>query len=99
MMHFPSVSDFPPIFQKCSDSVGNFQNFTFSRKISFISSPKISDDLLLVIDHKFRISTPIFPVSVHLPPCFAKIIIFPYFEKFSPLVFQKITCFLHTLGV
>ena len=34
MMHFPPVSDFPPIFKKLSDSVENFLNFTFSGKIS-----------------------------------------------------------------
>src|SRR6218665_340650 len=53
---FPSVSDFPRIFEKFSDSVDNFLHFTFSRKISPFSSAKISDDLFLVIDHKFRIS-------------------------------------------
>ena len=42
MMHFPSVSDFPPIFEKFSDSE---ENFTFSRKISLFSSAEISDDL------------------------------------------------------
>ena len=45
MMHFPHVSDFPPIFDKFSDSEENFQNFTFSRKISSFSSAEISDDL------------------------------------------------------
>jgi len=30
MMHFPRVSDFPPIFEKFSDSEERFHNFTFS---------------------------------------------------------------------
>src|SRR6218665_2212822 len=80
MMHFPPVSDFPPIFEKCSDSVENFQNVTFSRKMSRFSSAKISDDLFLVIDHKFRISL----CFGTFPPCFAKIIISPLLSKMSP---------------
>ena len=34
MMHFTPVSDFPPIFEKFSDSEENFHNFAFSRQIS-----------------------------------------------------------------
>ena len=44
MVHFP-LFQIPPIFEKFSDSVENFQNFSFSREISRISSAKISDDL------------------------------------------------------
>src|SRR6218665_1011659 len=32
MMHFPPVSDFPPISENFPDSVENFPNFTFSQK-------------------------------------------------------------------
>ena len=35
----------PPIFEKFSDSKKNLKNFTFSWKISWFSSVKISDDL------------------------------------------------------
>src|SRR6218665_3785744 len=43
---------------------------------------------------------PIFPVSVHFPPCFAKIIIyFPPTLKNSSPVFEKFTCFLYNLCV
>jgi len=65
------------------------------------SSAKISDDLLLVIDHKFRIFPlfskfpPIFPVSVNFTPVSPKLLFPPYFYKFPP-VFEKFTCFLHT---
>jgi len=45
---------------------------------------KISDDLFLVIDQKFRIP-PIFPVSVHFPPVSRKLLFPPYFDKFPPL--------------
>ena len=76
---FPPCFRFPPTFDKFSDSMENFQNFTFCRKICRFSSAKISEDLFLVIDKKFQIS-PIFPLSVHSP--FAKIIISPYFEIF-----------------
>src|SRR6218665_929064 len=67
MMHFPTLFQIPPIFEKFSDSVENFRNFTFSRKISPFSSAKISDDhflFFLVIDHKFPIFPTIFPVLV-----------------------------------
>jgi len=40
----PLVSDFP-LFSKNVQTLENFQNFTFSRKISPFSSTKISDDL------------------------------------------------------
>src|SRR6218665_2308644 len=75
MMHLPPVSDFPPIFDKFSDSVENVQNFTFSRQISRFSSAKISDDLFLVIDQNFEF--PLFFLFQHISPCFAKIIISP----------------------
>ena len=67
---FPSVSDFPPIFEQFSDSVENVLNFTFSRKISQFSSDKISDYLFF--------ST--FPPSVS-----RKLVFPPIFEKFPPL--------------
>ena len=80
----------PPIFETFSDSVENFQNVIFSRKISPFSSAKISDDLFLVINRKFRIP-PIFPVSVHFPPVSRKFI-FPPTLKNVPPVFEKFTC-------
>src|SRR6218665_1487996 len=85
---FPPVSDFPRIFEKFLDSIDNFLHFTFSPKISPFSAAKISDDLFLVIDHKFRIS-PYFPYFGHFPPVSRKLF------KFPP-VLEKITCFLHT---
>src|SRR6218665_2694897 len=69
---------FPKIFR-----LENFQNFTFSRNFFPFSSAKISDDLFLVIDHKFSLFQYIFP------PLFRKIITSPYFEKFPPY-FSKI---------
>ena len=92
MMHFP-LFQIPPIFEKLSESLENFQNFTFSRQIS----PFSSDDLFLVIDHIFRIS-PIFPISVPFPSVLRKLLFPPYFDKFPP-VLEKFTCFLHTLCV
>src|SRR6218665_2501709 len=55
------------------------------------SSAKISDDLFLVIDHKFQISPfpPILTVSVHFPPVSQKLLFPPTFDKFSPC-FRKI---------
>jgi len=93
----PSVSDFPPIFDKFSDSVENFQTFTFSRKMFRFSSAKISDDLFC---HTPQISNcpPIFPVSVHFL-LFRENYYFPTTLKNFPPVFEKFTCFLHTLCV
>src|SRR6218665_925109 len=53
MMHFPPVS-VSPIFDKFSDSVENFLNFTFSQKKFRFSSAKISDDLFF--SHRPQIS-------------------------------------------
>jgi len=85
---FPPCFRFSPIFEKCSDSVKNFQHFTFSRKISRFSSAKISHDF-------FFSHQPQIPISVHFPPCFAKIIIPPALENF-PLVLENFTCFSRT---
>jgi len=73
-----------PLFsKKCFDSVENFPNSTFSRKLFRFSSAKLSDDLFLVINHKFRIS-PLFLLFQYISPYFAKIILSPYFSKFPP---------------
>src|SRR6218665_2389938 len=96
MMHSP-LFQMSPLFSTNFQIVENFQNSTFSRKISQFSSVKISDDLFLVIDHKFP---PISPVSIHftlfrenyylphtlknVPPCFRKIhLLFTYFMCIS----------------
>src|SRR6218665_196861 len=52
---------------------------------------------LLVIDHKFRISSPIFAVSVHFPLFRENYYFPPTLTNFPPL--HKFTCFLHTLRV
>jgi len=74
---------FPTIFEKLSDSVENFQNVTFSRKIFRFSSAKISDDFFLAIDHKFRIS-PYFPCFSKFPPVSRKLVFPPLLWKMSP---------------
>src|SRR6218665_2487719 len=108
MMHFPTCFRFPPIFEKFSDSVENFQNFTFSRKIS----AKISDDHFS--SHRPQISNfPLFPLFQYISPLFRENYYFsPAFKNFRPPpqifggpsppvppVLQKLTCFLHTLCV
>src|SRR6218665_1837464 len=85
MMHFPPVSDFPPISEKFSDFLKFFYNFTFSRKISSLSSAKISDHFFLVIDHKFRIS-PLFSLFQYISPSVSRKLFISYFYKFPPLV-------------
>src|SRR6218665_1911025 len=87
MMHFPLCFRFPPTLEQFSFSVENFQNFTFSRKISRLSSVKISDDFF---SHRPQISNfLLFSLFQCISLCFAKIIISPYFEKFPPC-FRKI---------
>jgi len=96
MMHFPPVSDSPPYFRKIL-RLENFQNFTFSRQNFRFSSSKISDDLFLVIDHKFRMNfLPILPVLLHFPSDCRKLLS-PY-QKFPP-VLKKFISFLHALCV
>src|SRR6218665_2313593 len=87
MMHFSPVSDFPPVSEKCSHSVENFSNVTFSRKKFRFSSAKISDYLCLVIKHKFRISPHIFAISIHFHPPISTKLFFP------PLTLQMTLCF------
>src|SRR6218665_262970 len=93
MMH-PPVSDVPPIFQKCSDSVKNFLNFTPFPEIFFhFHPPKF---LMTFFSHQIF---PYFPCdSVHFP-LFRKIIILPPAFINFPSVFQKFTCFLHIFCV
>src|SRR6218665_1731735 len=72
--------------------------FTFSRKFLHYHPPKFLMTFYLVVNHKFRIS-PLFSLFQYISPCFAKIIISPFTLKNFPPVFQKFTCFLHTLCV
>src|SRR6218665_2231836 len=105
----PPVSDFPPISEKFSDFLKIFYNLTFSRKISWLSSGKISDDFFfLVIDHKFRISplfflfrciSPLFLLFQCISRLFRENFSFPPTFPNSPPVLGKFTCFLHTLRV
>ena len=74
----------PSVFENFSDSEGNFHNFTFSRKISWFSSAEISDDLFLVIDHKFWIS-PIFSLFLYIFPLFRENYYFPVPWEIFPL--------------
>src|SRR6218665_4216354 len=96
MMHFPPCFKFPPYFRKIFGLSENFYNFTFSRKISSLSSAKISDDLFLVIDHIFRIS-PLFSLFQYISPLFRENYFFPLLLQIFPPILG--TCFLHTLRV
>src|SRR6218665_613359 len=98
IMLFPPLSDFPPIFEKFSDSVENLQNFTFSRKnVSNFNTPKFLMTFFYSSTTNFEFP-PYIPCFSTFSPCFAKIIIFPYFLKFPP-VLEQFTCFLHTFCV
>ena len=108
-MHFPLFL-IPPISENLSDSVENYPNFTFSRKIFRFSSAKISDDLFLVVDYKFLIS-PLFslfhyqfrenyyfPLLLQISPCFPGIcVFFTYFMciSFPPTLTMMHLCITH----
>src|SRR6218665_1543020 len=59
---------------------------------------KLSYDLFLVIHHKFRIS-PLFSLFQYISPLFREFFYFPPTLTNFPSVFEKFTCFLHTLCV
>src|SRR6218665_4230335 len=91
MMHFPPLFQISPCFRKFLRFFEKFLTFRFS-------SAKISDDLFLVIDHKFWIP-PYFPSFSTFLPLIAKNSYFPpTFTNFPP-VFGKFTSFLHTFCV
>src|SRR6218665_2235598 len=91
MMHFTSVSNFPPISDKFF-GLPNFPNFTFSKNFSRFSLAKISDDVFF-FSHSPKISnSPYFPVSVHFPPISENFHSSPTFANFHP-DFVKFTCF------
>ena len=99
MMHFPPLFKISLLFSKKFQTEENFHNFTFSRKISWFSSVKISDNLLfLVIDHKFRLS-PLFSLFQYIFLLFRENYHFPHTLTNFPPVLDKFTCFLHTLRV
>ena len=88
MMHFPPVSDSPLFSTNFQTLWKIFLNLTFSRQISRFSSAKIYD--YLFFSHRPKISNfPLFSLFQYISPCFAKIIISPYFFKFHPW-FRKI---------
>ena len=94
----PSVSDFPPVFKKFLDSEKNFKIFTFSWKISWFSSTKISDDRFF--SHRPQIlNFPLLSLFQYISTLFRENYSSPYFDKFPPPVLHKFTCFLHTLPV
>src|SRR6218665_1947404 len=98
MMHFPLCFRFPPYFRKIFGLSENFYNFTFSRKISSLSSPKISD--VFFFSHRPHISnSPLFSLFQYISPLFRENYSFPLLLQISPPVSGKFTCFLHTLCV
>ena len=98
MMHFPPCFRFPPYSEKFSDFLQIFTILPFPEKFLDFHPPKFLMTFFLVIDHKFRISTYFPCFNNTFPPCFAKIILSPYFYKFSPyfrqihLLFTYFTC-------
>src|SRR6218665_1373712 len=68
MMHFPPLFQISLLFSKKFQTLRKiFTILFFPEKFLDFSSAENSDDLFLVINHKFQIS-PIFHVSLHFPP-------------------------------
>ena len=77
MMHFPPVSDFPPIFEKFSDSV---EILPFPEKFLDFHPPKF---LMTFFSRRPQIlNSPIFPVAVHFPSVSRKLLFPPNLKNF-----------------
>src|SRR6218665_3791544 len=97
MRHFPPPgSDFPPIFEKFSDSVENFKNFTFPEKFLNFHSPKFLMTFFKSSTTNFEF-LPYFPCFNAFPPRFRENYYFPPTFKNFPPVLEKITCFFYIL--
>ena len=91
---FPPVSDFP-LFSKIFWLSGKFQKFDlFPKKFPLFIRQNFWRPFF---SHRPQISdfSPIFPVLVHFPPDSQKLIIFPYFSKFPPLLSKNFSIFIH----
>ena len=95
MMHFLPLFQISPYFLKKFQTLENFPIVPFPEK--FIDFHPMT--FFLVINRKFWIFLPIFPVSVHFPHVSQTFFLPPYFYKIFPPVFEKFMCFLHTLCV
>jgi len=94
MMHFPPISDFPPLF-RIFQSLGKFFKL-FPQKCMF-HPPKFLMTFLLVIDSEF-VNSPLFSQKPYISSLFRKIYFPLFFLKFPP-DFLEIMCFLPTLHV
>ena len=87
-MYFSPRFRFPLCFRQIFRLRGKFSKFYLFPETFFdFHPPKISDDLFLVINHKFP---PIFAISIHFP-LFRQNYSFPLFKISSP-AFGKFTC-------
>src|SRR6218665_1917558 len=84
MMHFPPVSDFPPVFEIFWTFWKISEMLPFTDKISYFHPPKFLTTFFLFINQKFRI----FPLFDYIPPDSRKFLI-PLLLKISPR-FRKI---------
>ena len=88
-MHFPSVSDFPPISEKLFSVRGKFSQFHLFPKTFSIFIRK-SDDFLVIHSDSLQIKFRIFPLfslfQYTFPPISGKIIIFPLLLQISLMI-------------
>jgi len=95
---FPPCFRFLPYFRRICTLCGNFSKFyLFTKKLSILIRQNFWWSFL---DRRPQISNfPLFSLLQYISLCFAKIIISPTFFAKLPSVFEKFTCFLHTLCV
>src|SRR6218665_3791187 len=91
MMHFPPVSNFPLFSTNFQTLWKIFKILPFPENFLDFHPPKF---LMTFLEFP-----PIFLVSVHFPSVSRKLLFCPPTMKNFPPVFEKFTCFLHTLCV
>ena len=95
MMHFPSVSDFPPFPKNFQTPWKISKTLPFPEKLFDFHPPKF---LMTFFSHQLQISNfpPIFGIAIH-SLCFDKIILSPYLYKFPPCFRQIYVFFTYFL--
>src|SRR6218665_62661 len=91
MMHFPLFQIFPLFSRNFLTLWKIFQILPFPKNSRF-SFTKISEDLFLVINHKFLIS-PLFSLFHYISPTASRKLLFPPTLKNFPSVLDKSSAF------
>ena len=93
MMHFPPVSDFPLFSKNFRTLTKIFKILPFPERFLDFHPPKFLMTFFLVIDHKFRISRPLFPLFQCISPLFRENYYFPLLWQIPPLFYTNSRAF------